>query len=68
MVIVEREEAIRYLHAKGCYTDTRVKFYIRVAAHIFPQLGMDQGAQGNIKCMRIICHMHPIKMNKTFAV
>lgn len=42
MVIVEREEPIRHLHAKGCYTDIHVKFYIRVSAHILTQLGTDQ--------------------------
>lgn len=67
-MIVEREEPIRHLHAKGCYTDIHVKFYIRVAPHIFTQLGIDQEAQGNIKYMRIICQIQLIKMNKTFAV
>ena len=61
MVIVEREEPIRHLHAKGCYTDIHVKFYIRLAPHIVPQLGTEQAAQGNIKYMRIICQMQKNK-------
>lgn len=42
MVIVEREEPIRHLHAKGCYTDIHVKVYIRVSPHILTQPGTDR--------------------------
>lgn len=66
VVIVEREETIRHLHAKGCYTDLHLKFW--GSPHIFTQLGTDQGAQGNIKYMRIICQTQQIKMNKTYAI
>lgn len=31
------EEAIRHVHAKGCYTDIHVKFEITLAAHIARQ-------------------------------
>lgn len=37
------EEAIRHVHAKGCYTDIHVQFEITLAAHI-----AGQGAQREI--------------------
>lgn len=30
----EGQEAIRHVHAKGCYTDIQVQFEITLAAHL----------------------------------